>query len=198
MTSRRKTKKKITKLKAELLVMHTHCKVRHYSRGAKRYKKYLRQITPWLAWKQYAKERLNDWQHEISSDRIRCCFDVPELRYSRERAISGTGYGWLNSEGKQLHASCLGIIPARVYGSSTPLLLADNGLSKSSSVISSDAKSELDRMHRNLQKMIEHDQLCLKSYLHNPIQLSPSDAEAIRKQLYWQLKHYKNEEKRKK
>ena len=49
-----------------------------------------------------------------------------------------------------------------------------------------------------LHQMTDREQLCLKSYLHNPIQLSPSDADAIRKHLYWQLKHYKHEEKRKK
>ncbi len=51
---------------------------------------------PKKAWKQYAKERLDDWQREIMSDSVRCCFDVPELKYSRKRAINGTGYGWLN------------------------------------------------------------------------------------------------------
>lgn len=96
MTSRRKTKKETAKIKTKLLAMHTHCKVKHYSREAKRYKEYLRQITLWLAWKQYAKERLDDWQREIMSDSVRCCFDVPELKYSRKRAINGTGYGWLN------------------------------------------------------------------------------------------------------
>lgn len=93
---------------AKLFALHTYCEVRHYSREAKRYKAYLRQITPWLAWKQYAKERLDDWQREIMSDSIRCCFDVPELKYSREKTINGTGYGWQNSDGK-IHASCFGV-----------------------------------------------------------------------------------------
>lgn len=198
MTSKRKTKKETAKLMAELLAMRTHCKVRHYSREAKRYKEYLRQITPWLAWKQYARERLDDWQREISSDNIRCCYDVPELECSRDETISGTGYGWLNSEGNHLHASCLGIRPALLYGEPTLSSLADDRLSHSSAGIPLEAKTELDRMHRNLQKMIDRDQLCLKSYLHSPIQLSSSDAKAIREQLYWQLKHYKHEEKRKK
>lgn len=42
------------------------------------------------------------------------------------------------------------------------------------------------------------DPRCIRSYLHCPIQLSPSEAETIRKQLDWQLKYYKDEEKRKK
>lgn len=49
-----------------------------------------------------------------------------------------------------------------------------------------------------LHQMTEREQLCLNSYLHNPIQLSPGDAKAIREHLYWQLKHYKHEEKCKK
>lgn len=151
MTSRRKTKKETAKVMAKLLSLHTHCEVRHYSREAKRYKAYLRQITPWLAWKQYAKERLDDWQREIMSDSIRCCFDVPELRYSREKTINGTGYGWLNPDGK-LHTSCLGSSPVRLYGEPTLSFLADNGLSKSSSVIPLEAKSEINRMHQFIKK----------------------------------------------
>lgn len=126
MTSRRKIKKETAKLMAKLLAMHTHCKVRHYSREAKLYKEYLRQRTTWHGWKQYAEERLDDWQREISSDRIRGCFDVPELKYSRERAINGTGYGWLLSDGKSFHASCLGVSPALVYGPPTLSSLADS------------------------------------------------------------------------
>lgn len=49
-----------------------------------------------------------------------------------------------------------------------------------------------------LHQMTDREQLLLNSYLHSPIQLSSSDRKAIREQLYWQLKHYKHEEKRKK
>lgn len=161
MTSRRKTKKETAKLMAKLLSLHTHCEVRHYSREAKRYKAYLRQITPWLAWKQYARERLDDWQSEIMSGSIRCCFDVPELKYSREKTIDGTGYGWQNSEGKKPLASCLGISPFLLYGEPTLSFLADDGLSHSSAGIPLEAKKAFDLTNqfiKIIKKQAEDDQ----------------------------------------
>lgn len=154
MTSRRKTKKETAKLMAKLLALRTNCKVRHYSREAKRYKEYLRQINPWLAWKQYARERLDDWQREITSDSIRCCFDVLELKYSRESVISGTGYGWQNSEGKKPLSCCLGISPFLLYGEPTLSSLADDGLSHSSAGIPLEPKKAFD-LTRQFIKMIK-------------------------------------------
>lgn len=161
MTSRRKTKKETAKLMTKLLSQRTNCKVRHYSRAAKRYKEYLRQINPWLAWKQYARERLDDWQREIMSDSIRCRFDVPELKYSRERVISGTGYGWQNSEGKKPLACCLGIRPFLLYGEPKLSSLADDGLSHSSSGIPLEAKTVFDLTNqfiKIIKKQAEDDQ----------------------------------------
>lgn len=148
----------------------------------KEFNKWLRQ-NPWYYWKLEAdrigsralrmpsfrlcginEEDIEQWKHEVL-DEIGRELDIPELRFSRDKIINGDGYVWLHSDG-YLHASCLGVSPALVYGPPTLSSLADSRR--------------------------------LSSYLHNPIQLSPSDAEAIREHLYWQLKHYKHEEKRKK
>ena len=149
MTSRRKIKKETAKLMAELLAMRSHCKVRHYSRAAKRYKEWLKKISsnPWLAFRRYYEEL----PHELSTVSFINRLGILDLKYSRERVISGTGYGWQNSDGK-LHASCLGSSPIRLYGEPTLSFLADNGLSKSSSVIPLEAKSEINRMHQFIKK----------------------------------------------
>ena len=164
MTSRRKTKKYNAKIVVRLWKDHTPRDVKHYSRGIRRYKKWFRNMTPLLVWEQYmkeSKERLDDWQREIMSDSLRCCFDVPELKYSREQTINGTGYGWQNSEGKKPLASCLGISPFLLYGEPTLSSLADDGLSHSSAGIPLEPKKAFDLTHqfiKMIKKQAEDDQ----------------------------------------
>ena len=151
MTSIRKAKKYNAKLAAQVFeICSSNYKVKHYSRFARSLKKRLRQTNPYVIWQQLWddwQQKMEDLQRKILSDRVSGCFDVPELKYSRDKTIDDTGYGWLNSEGNHHHASCLGSSPVRLYGDPTLSSLADNGLNKSSSVIPLEAKLELDRMH---------------------------------------------------
>lgn len=151
MTSIRKAKKYNAKLAAQVFeICSSNCKVKHYSRFARSLKKRLRQTNPYVVWQQLWddwQQKMEDLQRKILSDRVGGCFDVPELKYSREKTINGDGYDCLPSDGN-LHASCLVSSPVRLYGEPTLSSLADSGLSKSSSVIPWEAKSRLDRMHK--------------------------------------------------
>ena len=118
MTSIRKTKKEIAKLMAELTSMRTHCKVRHYSREAKRYKERAKKLAsnPWLAYQRYYEEFSRNLSPASFIDPL-CIQDW--MKYSRERAIDSTDYGWQNSDENEkhlFHASCLGSSPVRLYG----------------------------------------------------------------------------------
>lgn len=105
-----------------------------------------KKVVKWQGPLQHTKKQ--DDISDMLSSKVRDHLDIPELRFSRNKIINGDGYYWLPSDGK-LHASCLGISPARVYRPSTLSSLADLR--------------------------------CIRSYLHCPIQLSPSEAETIRK-----------------
>lgn len=159
MTSRRKTKKETAKLMAKLLALRTNCKVRHYSRAAKMYKEWLKKISsnPWLAFQRYYEELPRDLSTASFLNRL----IIPELKYSRERVISGTGYGWQNSEGKKPLACCLGISPFLLYVEPTLSSLADDGLSHSSAGIPLEPKKAFDltdQFIKIIKKQTEDDQ----------------------------------------
>lgn len=165
MTSIRKAKKYNAKLAAQVFeICSSNCKVKHYSRFARSLKKRLRQTNPYVVWQQLWddwQQKMEDLQRKILSDRVGGCFDVPELKYSREKTINGTGYGWQNSEGKKPFACCLGISPFLLYGGPTLSSLADDGLRHSSAGIPLEGKTVFDLTNqfiKIIKKQAEDDQ----------------------------------------
>ena len=171
MTSRRKTKKMNAKAIVRLWKYHTPRDVKHYSRGMKRYRKWLRH-KPQNLWQQEL-ERIGDrmlrmpsfrllgineedveqWKRDMMGELYRSQI-IPGAILPREKLAESVAEYWHRSDDKP-HAICLG--GKRLFDEPTLSSIADSR--------------------------------CLNSYRHNPIQLSRGDAGAICEQLSWQLKH---------
>lgn len=173
MTSIRQTKKYNAKILVWLWKDHTPRDVKHYSRGIRRYRKEQRQ-NPWLVWQREVK-RVGDRMLRMPSFR-QLGINVEDIeRWSREMM------------GELCRAHVIpGVIPPREKSAESVAEYWHRPDDKPHAMC---LGSRLLYAEPTLSSLA--DSRCLKSYLHNPIQLSSSDAKAIHEQLYWQLKHLK-------
>lgn len=205
MTSRRKTKKNNAKAIVRLWKYHTPRDVKHYSRGMKRYRKWLRQ-KPQNMWQQELErignrvlrmpsfrllgineEDVEQWQREMMGELYRAHI-IPGAIVSREKSADGGVEYWLRSDGK-MPAICFG--SKLRYNEPTLSSLAGSGYNTPSSFMPSEAKMFRDVILQSTKKMSDRDQPCYKSYLHNPLHL-PSDVVIdVREMLCRQLKKKK-------
>ena len=180
MTSRRKTKKMNAKAIVRLWKYHTPRDVKHYSRGMKRYRKWLRH-KPQNLWQQELErignrvmrmpsfrllgineEDVEQWKRDMMGELFRAQI-IPGVILPREKLAESVAEYWHRSNDKP-HAICLG--GKRLFDEPTLSSLAGSGYNTPSSFMPSEAKM-----------------------LRDAVQLSLGDAKAIYEQLSWQLKH---------
>ena len=188
MTSRRKTKKMNAKAIVRLCKYHTQRDVKHYSRGIKRYRKWLRQ-NPCFVWQQEVKrvgdrmmrmpsfrllgineEDVEQWKRDMMGELYRARI-IPGAILPREKSPESVAEYWHRSDDKP-HAICLG--GKRLFDEPTLSSLAGFGYNIPSSFMPSEAKMLRDMILQSTKKMSDRDQSCYKIYLHTPLHL-PSD-----------------------
>lgn len=181
---------------------HTPRDVKHYSRGMKRYRKWLRH-KPQNLWQQELdrignrmmrmpsfrllginEEDIEQWKRDMMGELYRAQI-IPGAIYPREKSAESVAEYWHRSNDKT-HAICLG--GKRLFDEPTLSSFAGYGYNTPSSFMPSESKMLCDAVLQSIKKMSDRDQLCYKGYSHTSLHLPSDVVTDAREMLCRQLK----------